>query len=165
MDNIAIPVQTGPLYHCFNCGAEGATFAACFTPCGSALDPWSPYLWYLKLPCGCKNASRVVRLGDCIAPLAAGNPGGLTSADIPAIQAAVQAIVRVVPPDRQQFDPVTRTIYNLMAGTITPHEAIADLQALIRDPDRPPMRRLPVWLPQVTPAQEANAIHFLPEGA
>ncbi|MBM3272537.1 hypothetical protein FJY94_04650 [Candidatus Kaiserbacteria bacterium] len=165
MNTDTIPVQTGPVYHCFNCGAEPATFIAYFRPCGSALDPWSLYIWYLKRPCGCKGASRVVRLGDCIAPLAASSPDGLSPADIPAIQAALQAIARAVPPAQRRLDPATRIVYGLLAGSVTPHEAIAELRALVRHPAHEPAMPISAHAVKANSPSEAEAIMFLSEGA
>lgn len=165
MDNTNLPVQIGPHYGCFACGAPGARLAASFTPCGSALDAWSAYIWYLQLPCSCQNASRVVRVGDCITPLAARGPDGLTAADIPSIQAGLQAILRARPLDMQQLDPAVRIVYDLLIGAVTPHEAIADLQALIRDPAHPPTRRALVRPPEDIVSQTSLLTFNLPEGA
>lgn len=160
-----IPVQTGPVYHCFNCGASPATFTASFRACGSALDAWSLYIWYLKLPCRCETASRVVRLGDWIAPLKVSGPEGLTSADIPAIQIALQAILKVMPPDKQPRDPAARIVYNLLAGSVSPVEAITQLHGWARNPNHPTLIRLPAP-PRLTGEgpREVEAITFLRKG-
>lgn len=160
----SLPVQTGPDYHCFKCGAKGATLVAYFWPCGSPLDAWSLYIWYLKLPCGCRHASRVVRLGDCIAPLAISDPSGLSPADIPAIQATLKAIACAIPPEQRQRDPATRIVYALLAGSVTPYAAIAELQALISGAQIQSAWPSPVQaLPQLTPSG-VEAIPFLLEG-
>lgn len=154
----SVPVQIGPAYHCFKCGAKGATLVAYFWPCGSPLDAWSLYIWYLKLPCRCRHASRVVRLGDCIAPLAVSDPSGLTPADIPAIQATLRAIAGAIPPEKRQCDSATRIVYALLAGSLTPYAAIDALQGLIggRQP-QPTLATLTYALPQPTPL-EVDAI-------
>ena len=164
MNTDTIPVQTGPVYHCFNCGAEPATFIAYFRPCGSALDPWSLYIWYLQLPCKCQGASRVVRFGDCIAPLVASGPDGLSPADIPAIRAALQAIARTVPPEQRRLDPATRIVYGLLAGSVTPYEAIAELHALSRNPAHDPATQIVAPPIKADQPSEAEAIMFLSEG-
>ncbi len=161
-----IPVQTGPVYHCFNCGAGPATFTACFRACGSDLDPWSLYIWYLKLACGCPTASRVVRLGDCIAPLLVSGPDGLTAADIPTIQAALQAILKAMPPDKQPRDPAARIVYGLLAGSLSPVQAITDLHGWARNPQAPLITRLParrILNPESSP--EVETITFLQPGS
>jgi hypothetical protein len=165
MNTDTLPTQAGPVYHCFNCGAEGATFIACFRPCGSALDPWSKHIWYLKLPCGCISASRVVRLGDCIAPLPVSGPEGLTPADIPTIRASLRAIARAIPPGRRHLDPTTRIVYGLLAGTVAPCDAIAELLTMGRERlSETALSPLPGSL-QADPPGEAESIVFLPPTA
>lgn len=160
-----IPVQTGPVYYCFNCGAEPATFTAYFRACGSALDRWSMYIWYLKLPCQCSAASRVVRLNDCIAPLPVSGPDGLTSADIPTIQAGLRAILKAMPSGKQPRDPAARIVYNLLAGLLSPVEAITDLHGWARNSQHPSIAQLPAHrILTAEPAKEVEAITFLRPG-
>lgn len=165
MNTDTIPVQTGPVYHCFTCGAEPVTFLAYFRPCGSALDAWSLYIWYLKLPCGCKNTSRVVRLGDCIAPLSTSGSDGLTPADVPTIRAALQAIAQTVPLEHRRLDPVTRIVYGLLAGSITPYDAIVEMRTLHHASDSDAIRPVPIGrTAPINLPSESDAIQFLPEG-
>lgn len=67
MNTCTIPVQTGPDYHCFQCGAP-ATGGHFWLPCGSPLDDWAEHIFYLRTRCRCCH--RVARLGDAITPLA-----------------------------------------------------------------------------------------------
>jgi hypothetical protein len=66
MNTCIIPVQTGPDFRCFSCGApaHGGHF---WLPCGSPLDLYAEYIYYLRCPCG--HHHRVARLGNLITPL------------------------------------------------------------------------------------------------
>jgi hypothetical protein len=66
MNTCTIPIQTGPDYRCFTCGAQakGGHF---WLPCWSPLDAYGPHIFYLRLPCRCNH--RVALLGDSITPL------------------------------------------------------------------------------------------------
>jgi hypothetical protein len=66
MNTCTIPIQTGPDYRCFTCGAP-AQGGHCWLPSNSPLDPYAVHIFYLRLPCGCNH--RVARLGDAITPL------------------------------------------------------------------------------------------------
>ncbi len=67
MNTGTIPMQTGPVYVCFQCGAP-ASGGHYWLPCGSPLDEYAEHIYYLRLPCRCNH--RVARLGDAITPLA-----------------------------------------------------------------------------------------------
>ena len=60
------PVQFGPDYRCFTCGAP-ATGGHFWLPCCSPLDNYADHIFYLRLPCACNH--RVARLDDAITPL------------------------------------------------------------------------------------------------
>ncbi len=66
MNTCTIPVQTGPNYRCFTCGAP-ANGGHYWVPCHSPLDLYSEHIFYLRLPC--RPNHRVARLGDAITPL------------------------------------------------------------------------------------------------
>jgi hypothetical protein len=128
MNENTVPVQTGPVYHCFACSGPATLFQN-FRPCGSLLDQWSNHIWYLKLACKCNP--RVLRLGDCITPLIPSGPDGLTPGDIPLIRAGLEAIARAVRPEDRRIDPATRIVYSLLAGTLAPDQAIEQIQRMV----------------------------------
>ena len=66
MNTCTTPVQTGPDFRCFVCDApaHGGHF---WLTCGSPLDVYGEYIFYLRLPCRCNH--RVARLGNLITPL------------------------------------------------------------------------------------------------
>lgn len=122
-------IQTGPNYHCFACDAP-VTLLTNFRPCGSELDAWSGHIWYLRKACKCQPV-RVIRLGDCITPLNPAKPDGLSPADIPAIRAGLEAIARAVPPEERCVDPATRIVHGLLAGTLSPEQAIGQIRGMV----------------------------------
>jgi hypothetical protein len=133
MNETMVPVQTGPVYHCFACSGPATLFQN-FRPCGSLLDQWSNHIWYLKLDCKCNP--RVVRLGDCIAPLISSGLDGLTPGDIPLIRAGLEAIAHAIPLDERCVDPAAWVVYNLLAGTLSPDQAICQIKGM-RSPVQP----------------------------
>lgn len=147
MSTHTIPIQTGPVYACFACGNSPATLLQRFTPCGSPLDAWSNHIWYLKLPCGCQCASRVVRLGNGLAPLPVANGQTLSPADIPTIRAALSAIARQMHDMDFQHDDVTRVVYGLLAGALSPDQAVAQLRLHLQAQALPD----PQWVSDVSP--------------
>lgn len=167
MNTDTIPVQTGPLYTCFACGAP-AVLDCYYGQFGfgghSPLNDWTKHIWYLKKDCQCQP-KRVVRLGDCITPLIPSEPHGLTPADIPAIRAGLQAIARAVPPEVLHVDPVTRIVHGLLAATITPHEAVTQLHALTPVPQPEPPFRMPAFPFKPTQPAQPGTISFISEGA
>ncbi len=134
MNTTPIPVQTGPLYKCFQCG-QPMLVSLHFNqiPMGggySPLDEFQDHIWYVTKDCKCQPG-RVVRLGDCIAPLVPSGPRNtLTPADIPAIRAALAAIARAVRPEDRRCDPAARVVYLLLAGQMAPDKAIAEIRGM-----------------------------------
>jgi len=121
--------QLGPPYVCFTCGAP-STGIRCYLEFLSPraipkpLDTWGEYIWYLWLPQSCREAghsARVVRLNDAIAPLA--------QATIERVQAALAVIAAAHGPN-PKADPAASIVWQLVAGTITPADAIARIGAL-----------------------------------
>jgi hypothetical protein len=146
MDN---NIQRGPLYHCFTCGAPatlGASFAdgarklraAGYGP--SPVDDWGGHIWYLRKACKCQPV-RVIRLGDCILPIVPLGPDGLTGEDIPAIRAGLEAIARAVPVEDRRVEPAVRIVYSLLAGTMTPDDAIQQIRSFGASRSPAPSRR------------------------
>jgi hypothetical protein len=103
--DLAIPVQYGPPYRCFRCGAP-ATIAHGWLVCGSRLDAWREHIAYLQLTpvgwslrfqpqgvtCSCADVSRVVRVGHAITPLRFNN----NQLDFPDWEAMVEHNVQQV---------------------------------------------------------------------
>lgn len=136
--NNNIPVQAGPLYKCFVCGGPaliGRSFAdgaRVFLSAGhgsSPLDEWGEHIWYLQKYCKCQP-ERVVRLGDCIAPLETG-PDGLAPAAIPQIRELLAHIAGAVPEELRRNDPAASLVYRLLDGRIAPENAILELREMI----------------------------------
>lgn len=139
MNTHTVPVQTGPLYACFTCGVPmqldrsfadlGSRFLmAGYSPV--AMDEWGQHVWYLRKLCVCEPR-RVVRLGDCIAPLNVREPKrGLADVDIPQIREALAAIARAVKPEDRKCDPAARVVYLLLAGQMAPDSAIAEIRCI-----------------------------------
>lgn len=133
MEITNIPVQTGPLYKCFECG-QPMLVDLRFNqiPMGggySPLDEFQDHIWYVTKDCNCQP-KRVVRLGDCIAPLMPSGPrNALTPADIPNIRAALAAIARAVRTEDRTCEPAAKIVYGLLAGHVSPEHAIEQIRA------------------------------------
>ncbi len=133
MDNNIIPVQTGPLYKCFECG-QPMLVAMHFNqiPMGggySPLNEFQDHIWYVDKNCKCQT-NRVVRLGDCIAPLVPSGTNGLTPDDIPAIRAALTTLARAVRAEDRTCEPAAKIVYGLLAGLVSPVHAVEQIRAL-----------------------------------
>ncbi len=133
------PIQTGLVYACFHCGQT----AASLTPWPvdhrnySPLDDWASHIAYLRLTCGCKNLSRVAKLGDAITPLRFhenvqefGSWRELVHANVEAVRVAVAYLAASIPEDERKSDPASRVVYGLLAGTLPPEQAIAQIRAM-----------------------------------
>lgn len=139
MPTSTIPVQPGPVYTCFTCGGPARldrAFSQMNRQYGGSgyglleLDEWGDYIWYLRKPCRCRP-ERVVRLGDCLAPLYPRDADyGLSPADIPRVRQALAAIAAAVPPGGRSCDPAAAVVYRLLAGWLSPDGAIAEIRAL-----------------------------------
>jgi hypothetical protein len=129
----AIPLQTGPVYHCFTCGAKARGLVH-WKPCNSALDAWAKHIAYLNIPCACSG--RVARLGDVITPLRFFSDADIpdfrarVAANVEAVAAAVQHLVIAAPPADRTMDPVERIVREVLAGLIPPDEAIQRIRSL-----------------------------------
>ena len=131
------PVQSGPPYHCFQCGTP-ARGCHLWLPCGSPLDAWAEHIAYLQLTCGCANASRVARLGDWITPLAFHTDRGefpswaeFVEGNVQAVRQALERLAAAVPPDALTADAPTRIVRLVLAGQLPPAAAIAQIRALL----------------------------------
>ena len=134
----AVPVQRGPVYHCFECGqpADGQLVLWLTNPASpSPLDDWAAHIAYMRLPC--KHSGRAAKLGDCLTPLSfidpLTHPGGWRAgvmANVAAVQAALRHIAATIPADERAADPASRIVYTLLAGTLTPEEAIRQIRSI-----------------------------------
>ena len=141
-------VQTGPPWHCFECGAP-ATRLACydeFLPPNAIpkpVDRWGAHIWYLYLPAACRQAghvARVARLGDAITPLMLYDPSApRATGKIEMIEREEQAIARIrealariaaAHGPNPQADPTAAIVWKLIAGAITPEAAIAEIREM-----------------------------------
>ncbi|MEK7326808.1 MAG: hypothetical protein AAB217_16310 [Chloroflexota bacterium] len=134
----AAPVQRGPVYHCFECGqqADGQLVTWRTHPSNpSLLDDLAEYIVYMRLPC--KHAGRAAKLGDCLTPLSFidphTHPDGWRAgvrANVAAVQTALRYIAATIPADERTVDPASRIVYTLLAGTLTPEEAIRQIRSI-----------------------------------
>ena len=138
-----LPVQTGPIYHCFDCGqlvTSLMTWQQAPKLCGpSQLDDWGEHIAYLTTGCACApETRRVAKLGDCLTPLrfpkrqAFANFREFEDAEIAALQAALAVIAQAVPEDARTCDAPTRITWQLLTGALPPAAAIAQIRALAR---------------------------------
>ncbi len=139
-----IPVQTGPVYHCFTCGAVAQglrTWADLPKWDGySPLDQWGEHIAYLVLPaCPASHIHRVAKLGDCITPLAfvqhtaRGEWHKTIAANIQAIRDALAALAAAVPESERNAarDPAASIVLRLLAGLMTPAAAMDQIRQLL----------------------------------
>lgn len=144
MNTSTLLVQTGPVYHCFVCGrpARGLRPWPVLPHHPCPLDDWADHVAYLELTCACPHThpscSRVARLGNAITPLAFVNSDlpdqDRVTTNVTAVRQAVRMIAQVVPLDDWQVDPATRTVFALLAGTLSPESAIRAIRELVHAP-------------------------------
>lgn len=144
MNPSTLPVQTGPVYHCFVCGQPARGLrpwpVVPLQPC--ALDDWADHVAYLELTCPCSHThpgcSRVARLGEAITPLAFADDDlpyqDRVTANVTAVRKAVRLMAQVVPLDDRQTDPARRIVFALLAGTLSPEAAIRAIRELAHAP-------------------------------
>ncbi len=132
------PVQIGEPFHCWECGApdQGGMFLIIDR---SPLEVFADHIYYMRLACG--HNPRCVRLGDAIAPLQALDRS--MDENLATVREGLAHLAQAVPPDRQNQEPVSKIVYLLVAGRISPQTAINQLRSLAQ-PDRP---FLPAGLP------------------
>jgi hypothetical protein len=120
------PVQIGEPFHCWECGSpdQGGMFLIIDH---SPLEAYADHIYYMRLVCGHNN--RCVRLGDAIAPLQPLNRS--IEGNLHSVRAGLANLAQAVPPDRQNQEPVSKIVYLLVAGRISPQTAINQLHSLI----------------------------------
>lgn len=134
-----VPIQRGPVYHCFHCGQQAKRldiYAELPKLSGySALDEWGAHIAYLI--CDCSHNHRVAKLGDCITPLAfpqreqINSQGEFVTAEVTALQTALAAIASAIPEQRRIADTPTRVVMRLLAGLLPPAMAIEQIRSLV----------------------------------
>ena len=135
---IPAPVQTGEPFRCWECGSpdHGGMFLVIAR---SPLQAYADHIYYLRLTCG--HNPRCVRLGDAIAPLPPLDRS--IEENLASVRTALTGLVRALPPNTYDQDPVAKIIHLLIAGRIAPQTAIDRLHDLI-DPANAPIA-LPSW--------------------
>jgi len=121
-----IPVQIGEPFHCWECESpdQGGRFLIIDH---SPLEAYVDYIYYMHLTCG--HNPRCVRLGDAITPLLQLNRS--VDENLTMVCEGLAYLVKTVPFDQQNQEPVTKIVYLLAAGRISPQTAINQLHSLV----------------------------------
>ena len=132
------PVQIGEPFRCWECGSpdQGGMFLIIDH---SPLEAYADHVYYMRLACG--HNPRCVRLGDAIAPL---RPLDKTiDENLTCVHEGLAHLAKAVPPDQQNQEPVSKIVYLLVAGRISPQTAINQLRGLVRTNEPSLSARLP----------------------
>ena len=130
--------QTGPVYHCPTCGAPARRlipYSEHALP-GGHLDEWGDHVAYLDLPAACRQAghpARVAVLGSAVASLTFPYDAGgrvATEECVALIRQTLDTLAQEVGPQPVPLDPAASIVYRLLAGTLTPEAAIAEINEL-----------------------------------
>jgi len=105
----------------------------------SPLEAYVDHIYYMRLTCGHNN--RCVRLGDAIAPLQQLDRS--IEENLASVRAGLADLAKAVPPCKQNQEPVSKIVYLLIAGRISPQTAINQLRGLAQ----PVVPFLPARLP------------------
>ena len=134
-------IQIGEPFRCWECGSldQGGMFLIIDN---SPLETYADHIYYMRLACG--HNSRCVRLGDAVAPLRPLDRS--IPENLACVRETLARLAKTVPPEKQNQEPVARTVYLLLAGRISPQTAIQQLHNLVQ-PD-------PISLPAFVPAKE-----------
>ena len=128
------PTQVGPPWRCFECGAPASRLACYteYTPAAAVpkpLDAWGAHIWYL-LGLTCNHSPRVARLGNAITPLVTYTDDDNSERHaIARVREALAAIAAAHGPNSQR-DPAAAIVWQLVAGAITPTDAIREIHDL-----------------------------------
>jgi hypothetical protein len=120
------PVQVGEPFRCWECGSpdQGGMFLIIDH---SPLEAYTDHIYYMRLACG--HNPRCVRLGDAIAPL---RPLDQTiEENMNCVREGLAKLAKAVPSDQQNQEPVSKIVYLLVAGRISPQTAINQLRDLL----------------------------------
>ena len=126
IESAHIPVQIGEPFHCWDCGSldQGGRFLIIDH---SPLEAYVDYIYYMHLACG--HNPRCVRLGDAITPLPPLNRS--IEENLAMVCEGLAYLVKTVPLDQQNQEPVSKIVYLLVAGRISPQIAINQLHSLV----------------------------------
>jgi hypothetical protein len=133
------PVQIGEPFRCWECGSpdQGGMFLIIDH---SPLEAYADHVYYMRLACG--HNPRCVRLGDAIAPLRPLDRS--IGENLACVREGLASLAQAVPPDRQNQEPVSKIVYLLVAGRISPQTAINQLRGLVPPTEPFLPARLPV---------------------
>jgi len=139
MESEPKPVQIGEPFRCWECDSpdQGGMFLIIDH---SLLEAYADHVYYMRLACG--HNPRCVRLGDAIAPLRPLDRS--IDENLACVRDGLAHLAKAVPPDKQNQEPVSKIVYLLVAGRISPQTAINQLRGLVQ-PNQPFLpARLPV---------------------
>jgi hypothetical protein len=139
MDHEATPVQIGEPFHCWECGSldQGGMFMIIdYSP----LEAYADHVYYMRLACG--HNPRCVRLGDAIAPLRPLDRS--INENLACVRDGLAYLAKAVLPDKQNQEPVSKIVYLLVAGRVSPQTAINQLRGLVPPTEPFLPARLPV---------------------
>lgn len=134
-----MPVQIGEPFRCWECGSpdQGGMFLIIDH---SPLEAYANHVYYMRLACG--HNPRCVRLGDAIAPL---HPLDRSIAEnLASVRDGLARLAKAVPPDQQNQEPVSKIVYLLVVGRISPQTAINQLRGLVLPTEPFLPARLPI---------------------
>ena len=139
MESAPTPVQIGEPFRCWECGShdQGGMFLIIDR---SPLEAYTDHIYYMRLSCG--HNPRCLRLGDAIAPLQPLDRS--IDENLACVRDGLAHLAKAVPTDKQNQEPVSKIVYLLVAGRISPQTAITQLRGLAQ-PNQPFLpARLPV---------------------
>lgn len=121
-----LPVQIGEPFHCWECGSldQGGRFLIIDH---SPLEAYADYIYYMRL--ACSHNPRCVRLGDSIILLPPLNRS--IDENLAMVCKGLAYLVKTVPFDQQNQEPISKIVYLLVAGCISPQIAINQLHSLV----------------------------------
>lgn len=136
------PVQIGEPYRCWECGSpdQGGMFLIIDH---SPLEVYTNHIYYMRL--ACRHNNRCVRLGDAITPLRPLDRS--IDENLACVREGLARLAKAVPSNQQNQEPVSKIVYLLVAGRISPQTAINQLRGLA--PAAEPF--LPARLPVIEP--------------
>jgi hypothetical protein len=120
------PIQFGEPFHCWECGSldQGGIYLIINH---SPLEVYTDHIYYMRLSCGHNN--RCVRLGDAVVPL---QPlDGPVAENLVHVREGLEDLIRRVPSEQQNQEPISKIVYLLLAGRISPQMAINQLHRLM----------------------------------
>ena len=131
-------VQIGEPFHCWECGLpdQGGMFLIIEH---SPLEAYADHIYYMRLACG--HNPRCLRLGNAIAPLQPLDRP--IEENLTCVREGLARLAKAVPPDKQNQEPVSKIVYLLVAGRISPQIAINQLHSLVLTAEQFQPLRLP----------------------